>query len=282
MAETLQPENYLVIQGWMITELGLSGRELILYALIFGLSQGDGEGYAGNLKYLTEWTGSTKRNVISVLKSLVEKGYIEKRDESRNGIKIVRYVTNFTSGEIISPGMSKISPPVKKFHHPFLSLDTSSGENEVVSNLDTKCIHDVYKSDTEPSRNDYNCLTNCVEFESQTQIYEEKENQKEKVDIKNNIYIDSSEVEDGNTVVAENTKYTKRFIPPSVDEVNTYCQERNNSIDPEAFVDFYESKGWMIGKNRMKDWKAAVRTWERKRNKQKEPDKEFPEGLEFV
>lgn len=55
----------------------------------------------------------------------------------------------------------------------------------------------------------------------------------------------------------------KRFIPPTVDEVAAYCQERGNSLDPDAFVDFYASKGWMVGKNSMKDWKAAVRTWER-------------------
>lgn len=55
----------------------------------------------------------------------------------------------------------------------------------------------------------------------------------------------------------------KRFIPPTVDEVAAYCQERGNSLDPDAFVDFYASKGWMVGKNPMKDWKAAVRTWER-------------------
>lgn len=55
----------------------------------------------------------------------------------------------------------------------------------------------------------------------------------------------------------------KRFIPPTVDEVNEYCVERNNNIDPEQFVNYYESKGWMIGKSKMKSWKAAVRTWER-------------------
>ena len=57
----------------------------------------------------------------------------------------------------------------------------------------------------------------------------------------------------------------KRFYPPTLDEVKKYCEERKNNIDPMAFIDFYSSKGWMIGKNRMKDWKAAVRTWERKR-----------------
>lgn len=62
--------------------------------------------------------------------------------------------------------------------------------------------------------------------------------------------------------IKENTK-RKVFSPPTVDDVRAYCTERNNRVDPQTFVDFYESKGWMIGKNKMKDWKAAVRTWER-------------------
>ena len=57
------------------------------------------------------------------------------------------------------------------------------------------------------------------------------------------------------------------FKKPSFDEVNNYCLERNNNIDPEAFIDFYESKNFMIGKNKMKDWKAAVRTWEKREAK---------------
>ena len=56
---------------------------------------------------------------------------------------------------------------------------------------------------------------------------------------------------------------TKRFKPPSVEEVQAYCKERKNNVDAQRFVDFYEAKGWMLGKNKMKDWKAAVRTWER-------------------
>jgi hypothetical protein len=56
----------------------------------------------------------------------------------------------------------------------------------------------------------------------------------------------------------------KRFTPPSVEEVAVYCRQRNNTIDPEEFVDFYEAKGWMIGKSKMISWQASVRTWEKK------------------
>lgn len=56
---------------------------------------------------------------------------------------------------------------------------------------------------------------------------------------------------------------SKKFIPPSLEQVQEYCAERKNNVDAGRFIDFYSSKGWMIGKNKMKDWKAAVRTWER-------------------
>lgn len=55
----------------------------------------------------------------------------------------------------------------------------------------------------------------------------------------------------------------KRFIPPTQKEVEAYCLERKNGVDCERFIDFYTSKNWYVGKNKMKDWKACVRTWER-------------------
>ena len=54
----------------------------------------------------------------------------------------------------------------------------------------------------------------------------------------------------------------KRFVPPSVEEVTVYCLERNNGIDANRWHDYYQSKGWIVGKTKMSDWKASVRTWE--------------------
>jgi hypothetical protein len=59
-------------------------------------------------------------------------------------------------------------------------------------------------------------------------------------------------------------KKAERFTPPTVNEIKQYCQDRNNNVDPDKFHDFYQAKGWMVGSNKMKDWKAAVRTWEKK------------------
>ena len=60
------------------------------------------------------------------------------------------------------------------------------------------------------------------------------------------------------------------FIPPTVDEVREYCKKLDYGFNAEQFVSFYESKGWMVGKNKMKDWKAACRTWEIKRRETKQ------------
>lgn len=58
-------------------------------------------------------------------------------------------------------------------------------------------------------------------------------------------------------------KKRKVFVPPTLEEVEKYCLERGNSVNAERFVDHYTSNGWMVGKTKMKDWKASVRTWER-------------------
>lgn len=55
----------------------------------------------------------------------------------------------------------------------------------------------------------------------------------------------------------------KRFVKPTVEEVRAYCKERNNNVDADKFITHYQSNGWKVGKTPMKDWKAAVRTWEK-------------------
>lgn len=79
------------------------------------------------------------------------------------------------------------------------------------------------------------------------------------------------ELEKEKEVESEASK-SKRFTPPTYEEVENYCLENNYTVNAERFVDFYEAKGWLIGKNKMKDWKAAVRTWERKQKEQREEE----------
>lgn len=88
-----------------------------------------------------------------------------------------------------------------------------------------------------------------------------RDTQKPDTDVKetNNNNINNNNINNNN-----NIERSVRFTPPTLSDVENYCQEKGYAIDASQFIDFYESKGWMIGKNRMKDWKAAVRTWVRR------------------
>lgn len=86
--------------------------------------------------------------------------------------------------------------------------------------------------------------------------------------LKQNIKCLKTEIE----MLKEGKNKSTRFVPPTLEQVQDYCRERGNDVDAQRFIDFYESKGWMVGKNKMKDWKASVRTWERQNNKSNRKD----------
>ena len=91
MGETkVNSENYFVVQGWMLSELGLKNNELLVYAIIYGFSQG-GNKFTGSLQYLCDWTNSGKTSIQNCLKSLREKGLIEKEENTINGVKFCKY-----------------------------------------------------------------------------------------------------------------------------------------------------------------------------------------------
>ena len=69
------------------------------------------------------------------------------------------------------------------------------------------------------------------------------------------------------SIIKEKIIKRKNFIVPTIIEIEDYCRLRSNEINAEQFYDFYQSKGWMVGKTKMKDWKAAIRNWERNRKK---------------
>ena len=92
-------KNYIVIQSFMVSELGLKGNELLIYAIIFGFSQTTGQAFHGSLTYLESWTNSTRPTVIASLKSLVEKGLIEKEEQTINGVKHCSYCISKKSEE---------------------------------------------------------------------------------------------------------------------------------------------------------------------------------------
>ena len=115
-------DNYLTIQGWMLTDLGLKGNELLIYACIYGFSQLDNQVFSGGRQYLADWTNSTKKSVDKCLKSLCERGLLERKEYLSNGMKLVDYIAARGSeqsspwvGNKVPQGGEQNSPGVGNF-----------------------------------------------------------------------------------------------------------------------------------------------------------------------
>ena len=106
------------------------------------------------------------------------------------------------------------------------------------------------------------------------ETYQEKEEEKEKEELLK---------KDISNEISKKSTRQKKFVPPTVEEVAAYCLERKNKVDAAYFVDHYTSNGWKVGKQNMKDWKAAVRTWEKNGYNQpsKKQDAVEPNGYSF-
>lgn len=105
---------------------------------------------------------------------------------------------------------------------------------------------------------------------------EPKQNQTEtKAEPNVNVNVNVNDNVNENVNVKEKEiKRKSAFAPPTIDDVRSYCFERGNAVDPQRFIDYYESNGWKVGRNPMKDWKAAVRTWEQREAAPKKADNE--------
>ena len=114
MAENkVNRENFIALQGFMISDLKLKGNELIIYACIYGFSQAENQVFSGSLQYLADWTNSTKQGVIKCLKSLTEKGLVKKNERIINGVKFCEYyATKFNTPmqQSLTGGMQQSLP----------------------------------------------------------------------------------------------------------------------------------------------------------------------------
>ena len=131
-------------------------------------------------------------------------------------------------------------------------------------------------------RDNKKTLITIVNYEVYQTITEVKGQQKDirrtseghQKDTNNNDNNDNKDIiKDIENGYAFGTNVIKAFvIPPPIEWIEKYCKERNNGIDPQKFFDFYESKGWKVGKEKMKNWQACVRTWENRDKKEQKKD----------
>lgn len=145
-------ENHIVIHGWMRTELGLKGNELLVYAIIYGFSQDDESRFYGSQQYLADWCGCEKRSIQNILNNLTDRGLLTKYEEYRNNVKYCQYVANFTTTEIFSPPTEKISPPTEKssvateksaVNNIVNSIDYNIGNSS--KNIENSPVHDEFE-----------------------------------------------------------------------------------------------------------------------------------------
>lgn len=199
-----KPNYYAVIPANVRYDKELKDKAKLLYGEIVALSDKHGYCYASN-KYFANLYEVSTTTISTLIKNLVEKGYIESEIIYKEGTKEIlnRYLKIFKD------------PYLKKFKYPI------------------------------------------------------KENLKD-----NNTSINNTSINK-----KENIK-RKNFIKPTIEEITQYCLERNNDINAEAFYDFYESKDWYVGRNKMKDWKACIRTWERRKEPVKQNKEKLPEWFD--
>ena len=134
-------DNHLVIQGWMLTDYGLKGNELLIYACIYGFSQLDNQVFTGSRQYLADWTNSTKQGVDKCLKSLCAKGLLERKEYTFNGMKMVDYKAVW-GGQQSCPGANEVAQGGQQSCQGVANKVAQGGQqschNNIDNNIDTK------------------------------------------------------------------------------------------------------------------------------------------------
>lgn len=221
----IKTHYFVSIPAFAVTELDLTSTELIVYSTIYGFSHGnENQWCCVSQSYLATWARTTERSVRRIIDRLIEKGLIIK--EVRNG----------ENGTYCA---------YKVFERSVSGEDIESTEGE-----DTESAPPGHRVRPYPDTESAPTSNN---------IYNNINNKKENI-IKENSESEKDSVPESS---ARKKGSKEKFIKPTVEEIRAYCRERNNIVDAERFYDYYESNGWKVGKNTMKDWKAAVRTWER-------------------
>lgn len=237
----MEKEYYINIQWWMAQRLKLSGNELLTYAIVYGFSQDGESAFLGSSKFVSYALRVSRPTAIKALDSLTSKGLIIKTQEKINDIVFNRYKANLQV--------------IKDFDRPYKeSLQGGSKESLQGGYKETLHSNKYKELNNKEINKDIGGNNNTQNRQVETSE-EMQEMQKE---------LDQLKAENEKLKAKKEKPEKKKTLDiPTVEEVQAYCTERGNGIDAQHFVDYYSARGWMIGKNKIKDWKACVRTWER-------------------
>lgn len=170
-------ENYIVIQGFMVNELGLKGNELLAYAIIYGFSQVKGQKFTGSLSYLEKWLNTSRQTVVNTLKSLIEKGLIEKTEKIINNVKFCEYSINknYDKKEIdrrsknLTTSQKNSGEVVKKFDGGSQKNRLNNINNNINNKIDDNNIYTI----PEENLDDENLDVSSIEFKNNFLEYKE-------------------------------------------------------------------------------------------------------------
>jgi hypothetical protein len=223
---------YVMIEDWMVTELHLSGNELVLFALVAGHR----DGYYGSLTTTAERIGVSRRLVAYVIKSLIGKGYLEEVEDNtltnnRRRLQVVQklhHLKESSSAKIAPQVVQKLHQSSAKFAPPYNN---------------TKIILNNNKCDNAREDN-YQENGGSSEAEPDPTTLHPKKKEKRKVAQK------------------EKSEAARLFTPPTEAEVAAYIAEKGWQVNAAHWHAYYTANGWKGGRSPMKDWRAAVKTWQ--------------------
>ena len=257
----IKDRDFVVIPGFTVSKLGLTGNERLLYSLIYGFTKDEEHEFKGPVSYMMEWLGCSRQTVFNTLNSLIEKKLLIKKERYENNVKFVSY-------KAVIPSMLDLDLQYKKY--------TTGCENSslgVVQNLDEGGLK-LRPNNIEDNINNNNIFNKNINSETNLNSSNSKNNLKKE----EKEYI--SESNDSSIYLEKEKK--KRFEKPTFEEVEAYIREQDYDIDPHTFFDYYEACGWTVGKNKpMKDWKASVRYWVSSRKNNGDTSKPVKEEHQF-
>ena len=200
---------------------------------------------------------------------------IKKRDiQAELALAIIEYgITGETTecGEVVSVAMELIKPQIEANNQRYIN-GKKGAEHGIKGGRPKK--ENPTETPKKPLKNPTETPNVNVNDNVNDNIsFLEKKKQKSDVVVSDLVENENSEspLETLQTPKEQSGGGRKRFTIPTPEEVQAYCNERNNGISGQQFCDFYSSKGWRVGSQPMKDWKAAVRTWEIRRKDQSTP-----------
>lgn len=233
MSENLSGGYAICFNQWLFDDRIKSQLRLLL--LIASLSAKEGYCYASN-QYLAEKFKTTPENISRQIGILRDYGYIKTEDEKFGAV-----VTN---------------RKIKIVAFENLSASTAVDEND---NAVNKNVNRGYQKDqptVNKNVNGYNMCNNTSHNITSQEYY--KPLKSSSLSLANARTREATPADDFSPPVREPAK---KFQKPTIEQIKAYCLEASKNIDAEAFFDFYEAKGWVVGRAPMKDWKAAVRNW---------------------